>query len=313
MKARASSGLPWSTSSGFLANGRSRAAITATVMAAGMAVGVTPARAQVPKIDFSAIANAAETVTSLSKQLTEVTTIARTFTSSLTVQQGLSAALGKAGVALPDIGGGSVGDLISTAQLGLQTMRDAKATSEQIVYQVRSLLTDPLGTLSALTSFSGIWNDPSTQVRLGLLNVGADITGINRILHGTASAPDSILSLRRTLYLPMAMPSEEETLNVNGVRRATGQSTAVSAMAASATTTQAYTLPNDAMAALSAGIANATTERGDWKANSAVLLKLVEQSSETTALLAHLTQVKSGDVVAHHTAYGPDAPTERLQ
>ena len=276
----------------------------ATVLS--LACGQQSARAQVITEDPGLIAQIGATVTSMSNQLTQLKQITGTVTSVLNVQKDISGALGLIGVGADDIGGSTVGQLISSAKMGFSAYQQAKNAAEQIVGEVRSLLTDPLGSLSLLNMFQAINTNTASQIFSMNPTISTQVDLMNRVMNGSMTVSASTDAIARSMYIDRVNPTSDQIEAVTSTRRAVVQNAAITAMTAAAATNQS--IANDgqtALANLSSGVANASDLRGDIKANSAVVLKICEQVAGHNAMLGRLIYLESATVMANQGVYGP--------
>ena len=267
----------------------------------------TPARSQVPTVDVGLGAQIARTVTTMSQELQQITAIARSMSSLLNVQRDISGALGAIGAGVGDLGGGTVGQLISSARLGFLTVQRAKNTAEMIMHEVRNLSLDPLHSLSLLNIFQSL-SINGYPIYSTNAAIQYQIQTLNRIMSGQMPVPAAMQSLSNILYVPIGNPTADQIEAVNATRRAVVQNAALSAMTASAAASQS--IANDgqtALANLSNGVANASDLRGDIKANSAIVLKIAEQVAGQNALLGRLLYLESATTTAMQGVYGPNS------
>ena len=280
------------------------------VLLAGMAtaLGAPAARAQVVTVDPGLIAQVAKTVTSLSAELRQVTAIAGTVSSVLNIQHDISAALGAVGLGAADIGGSTVGSLIESAKMGFSAYQQARNTFETISAEIHNLATDPLSSLSLLSIFQAINGASASTITSTNLTISNQISVMNNVMSGSMPVMTAAGSIANTMYLSAPSPTADQIEAVNATRRAVVQNAAITAMTASAGANQS--ISNDgqaALAALSSGVANASDERGDIKANSAIVLKIAEQIAATNGLLGRLLYLESAGTMATQGVYGPNS------
>ena len=284
---------------------RARAAVTIAVTLAG--IWPQPAPAQVPIINVPATADTVDAITQLSAEIQKLSAMAATMSQVLNVQHDISAALGFLGFGNPDTGLGSLGSLIQAGRMGMSALQEARGQFETISAEIHNLTTDPLGSFSILTMFNILGGALGLPPSVGTMNQGVNLTQITNMLRGGASAPNAITIIQQTLYTPYGSATADQIEAVNGARRAIEQQATIQGIAAASGTTQTQTSGNDALQQLSIGVTNATNERGDIKANSAALMKVLEQATAQNGLLGRFLYVRSTAMIGMQEPYGPTA------
>ena len=100
-------------------------------------------------------------------------------------------------------------------------------------------------------------------------------------------------TLQNALFAPITNPGHHMLDAVIGARRTTCNNATISSYGESIPYIQTERNPNDALAALATGVANSTDKRGDLKANSAIMLKVLEGTLSQTGLLAKFTGLRA--------------------
>jgi hypothetical protein len=286
----------------------SRLLLSSATAFALITLGVRQSHAQVVTEDPGLIAQIASTVTAMNAELQQVTAIAGTVSSVLNVQQDISGALGLIGQGIGDIGGGTVGDLIASAKMGFSAYQQAKNTAEQIIGEVHNLSTDPLGSLSLLTIFQAITNNSATSIFSTDQAIATQVQAMNNVMMGSLSVPAATQVIAQSMYIATPQPTADQIEAVNATRRAVVQNAAITSMTSAAAVNQNISdNGQDALQSLSQGVANSQDERGDIKANSAIVLKVAEQISGQNALLGQLLYLESANSMATQGVYGPNA------
>jgi hypothetical protein len=278
------------------------------VAGALLATVSVPGRTQVITSDPSTQAQVALAVNELQQEVMQAQNIATTVGSVLNVQKDISGALGALGFGNLDIGGASVGDLIGSLQMGYQTVRQGVGQAEQIIQEVHNLSTDPLSSMSILTMLQAIFGSSATRIQSTNPNIATQLAAMNQLLAGTSSVPVSVAIVQQNMFTNAQSPTSEQIENVNATRRAVVQNAAIVSMTQAASAQQSIgTNGANAVQSLSQAVSNAQDERGDIKANSAILLKIVEQISAQNGLLAQLLYLESAQGMTTQGAYGPQA------
>ena len=267
-----------------------------------------PARSQVVTTDPSNTAQVAKTVTTLGSELSTINKELTTAGSILNVQHNISGALGALGVSQDDIGGLTVGQLVSKVQMGFTTITKGVGQAEQILNEVHNLEKDPLNSMSLLTMLQALSGSPSAQITSTNPNIATQLSAMNGLMSGSTSVPSSVSTIQNNMYTNALSPTAEQIENVNATRRAVVQNAAIVGMVQATTTQQSVSSHGqDSLGSLSQGVANAQDERGDIKANSSILLKVVEQVSAQNAMLAKLLYLESAQNMTTQGVYGPQA------
>jgi hypothetical protein len=280
-------------------------AIFANILIPGMSLAQVPC----PIVDATSEADAATTVSYMSSDLKVFTQISATMNSVLNVEHDISTGIGFVGSGVQDLTGGSIGELIADAQMGMQDYKQATTDYEEVASAATSLITNPLGSISILTMFQDISQSVIAQATVGDENTGLDLTQINELLDGALSPTNAVYVINNQLYLATATPTNQQIEQLNGARRATEENAAITAFEDAANTSSTYQEPQQSIEALSSAVAGSTDERGDWKANSGIWLKVLEQQIAQTQMLGKMLEMASLSTIDSSGNYGPNAGT----
>jgi hypothetical protein len=264
--------------------------------------------AQVVTEDPPLITQIGAEITTMSSELQQVTAIAGTVSSVLNVQNDISNALGVIGSDIDDLGGGTVGQLIGSAEMGFSAVKSAQGSVEQIVQDVHNLQNDPLSSMSILTQLTAIGENQAAQIMSTDPAISDQVNDMNNILSGEDSISQANTAIDNDLFVATTSPDSGTIEDVNATRRAVIENAAITGMTAAASASQSVS--NDgqtALASLSSGVTGSTDERGDIKANSAIVLKIAEQLSAQNQILGHLLYLESSTTIGNEGVYGPAA------
>ena len=244
-------------------------------------------------IDSRAITSSIEFLNQAAARLQQVTQLANSASTLLNFHHDVHSALGLVGPGINNLSGGTVGELLQAAQLGMRSVRQAANQAERLVSQIRQLETEPLHSYSPLEIFTIMSHSAAMRPSANQLNPNTDIAALQQLAAGMQSASRAMGTLQNALFAPITNPGHHMLDAVIGARRTTWNNATISSYGASIPYIQTERNPNDALAALATGVANSTDKRGDLKANSAIMLKVLEGTLSQTGLLAKFTGLRA--------------------
>lgn len=269
-------------------------AAVATLLAATV-WSTPPARAGIiPTFDIANITQAIATTGQISNQVAAIGNTIKQVEKVLNVQNLISSALGAGGSGIGDIGGMSIGHLISDASMGLNLAMSAAGKAEQMYSLITDLTKNPMSVNHVLGNLQGVYElsrgiSASANAATALANQAmADMYA------GKDTMAQSQTVIQTNLYSPVAQPTAAQQQAVLMQRQSAAETASIGAILAASTTLNSLDNNNaSTLSSLASGITASLDERGDVKANSAVQMKILEQIIVENQLLSWLLRVEA--------------------
>lgn len=288
---------------------RKRALIGTTIAALStISLIVPPKHAQagfIPTFDLANIMEAMTTTSQMSAQVGQISNTVQQVTKVLGVQKLISGALGGSGSGLRFLGGNSIGSVLSSAEMGLQSISATQQTAEMMVSEIKSIGNNPFSMNNILNNIQIIYSQSQSLPGFGSNNSLTQASqNIANAFNGSQTASQAQQTLQQNLYAQSPSPSSYDRAQVSTLRQTVAQNASTGGMLASTATLQSLGNTNKkTTATLATAITSSTTVRGDIQANSAIQMKILEQVMLENQMLSWLVRVESAQSITSQPVY----------